>query len=94
MSIEDDFVLGEISRNESVRAWVLQTPTCPKCGFFVQCQFSGLRNEYVWPMCSNTACVLGKHPHTFILPEADKKRARSDTNDDEVSLKKIKEDVE
>ena len=63
--------LGEISRNEQVKQWVLQTPKCPKCNFFVTCSFSGTRNEFVWPMCSNTSCHLHV-AHTFIRPEIEK----------------------
>lgn len=63
--------LGIISRNPQVRDWVLKTPKCPMCNFFVTCQFSGLRNEFVWPVCSNAACVLSRHTHTFIRPEVE-----------------------
>lgn len=59
---------GAISKNEAVRNWVLSTPKCPKCGFFVMASFSGLRNEFVWPICSNKKCSLHRID-TFIRPE-------------------------
>lgn len=62
---------GAISRNEEVKSWVLATPKCPKCGFFIACHFGGLRHEYVYPHCSNTQCSL-HHIETFILNEPKK----------------------
>lgn len=54
------------SQNVRVRKWVMETPMCSECNYPMLCTFSGLRNEYCWPQCSNHKCV-GYGPKTFIL---------------------------
>lgn len=65
---------GLISQNEEVRKWVLQTPKCPKCGFFVQLNFSGPANDCIWPGCSNNLCSFYFPLHTFVNPVAENKK--------------------
>ena len=60
--------VGLISQNEEVRKWVLQIPKCPKCNFFIKLEFSGPRNDCIWPVCSNVDCSLHYPVHTFINP--------------------------
>ncbi len=65
--------LGVISEDNNVRDWVLKTPKCPKCDFFITVSFSGVRNDVIWPHCSNVQCSLHQSVHTFIRPGTEKK---------------------